>query len=259
MRWKKRKGYGRAVYSSLLFLAIVFFLASWLINKSDWAGLLLNLSTEFLGVVAIFFLLEEVFLWNPQEEVEEKIEAIKGQISQLETNLGSLEIVKGEKRIYPTFIKAIDIAGVKGIRSTALGGRQTINEGIKQWFEANNKWFETDQVNFHKKVVKISNRAELEANKELYAITRNHPGYIVYYIELENLAGLDVLILDNKEVWIAFPPIKGKDELSFAIRIKNEEITAAISNWYDNFLWDSGEPLTDEVIKRLDGKFPLTH
>ena len=55
---------------------------------------------------------------------------------------------------------------------------------------------------------------------------------------VETKWGLDVLIIDNKHLIIAFPEITADESLRKGILFKNKpELVNSIREWYDNYLW----------------------
>jgi len=54
--------------------------------------------------------------------------------------------------------------------------------------------------------------------------------------------GLDVLIIDNRHLLIAFPEIGSDESLRKGILFKNRpDLVEGIRDWYDNYLWNNAE------------------
>jgi len=74
---RKQKGrYLLAIYSVVVFIAIEIGMLAFRQSNSVWQSLLLNLSTELLGAVFVFFLVNVVFLigeWDLSERVNELV------------------------------------------------------------------------------------------------------------------------------------------------------------------------------------------
>ncbi len=76
MNRKQKLRYLLAIYLVVAFVAIIIGIVAFNQNSETWQSLLLNLSTEFLGVVFVFFLVNIVFLiddWDLSERVNELV------------------------------------------------------------------------------------------------------------------------------------------------------------------------------------------
>lgn len=73
MNRKQRTRYLLAVYLIVVFVAVILGLIAFSCGNDTWQSMLLNLSTELLGVAFIFFLINRVFLieeWGISDRVE---------------------------------------------------------------------------------------------------------------------------------------------------------------------------------------------
>lgn len=87
MNKKHLRRWGWAVYTVVGLLAIIFLLVGFKTNNEFWKAVLLNLSTEFLGITLFFFLVKEILGWHPEEVRKEDIEGIISEkLSQLQGN-----------------------------------------------------------------------------------------------------------------------------------------------------------------------------
>lgn len=80
MSKRQKSRYLFAVYLVVAFIAIILALVAFQRGNDTWQSLLLNLSTELLGVVFLFFLVNYFFLlddWNLSEQVEELLKQLE--------------------------------------------------------------------------------------------------------------------------------------------------------------------------------------
>jgi hypothetical protein len=76
MNRKQKLRYLLAIYLIVAFIAVIIGIIAFRQNDDVWQSLLLNLSTEFLGVVFVFLLVNVVFLigdWDLSERVSELV------------------------------------------------------------------------------------------------------------------------------------------------------------------------------------------
>ena len=88
----KLRRWGWSVYAFIGSLAIILLIGSLITPSGPWKSILLNLSTEFLGVAVLFFVVKELLGWRPEEEQQKKTEQV---ISEVVARLS--EIPRGPK------------------------------------------------------------------------------------------------------------------------------------------------------------------
>lgn len=84
MNRKQKTRYLLAIYLVVAFIAVILGLFAFNRDNDTWQSVLLNLSTELLGVVFLFFLVNYLFLiddWNLSERVEKLITRIESMNS----------------------------------------------------------------------------------------------------------------------------------------------------------------------------------
>ena len=89
MNRRQKARYLLAVYLVVACLAIILSLIAFNRNTDTWQSLLLNLSTELLGVVLVFFLVNFLFLvddWNLSERVERLVKRLESRVNPAATD-----------------------------------------------------------------------------------------------------------------------------------------------------------------------------
>jgi hypothetical protein len=77
---KKKERYLLAVYLVVLFLSIILVFIGVKLSEGDARDIILNISTELIAVVLIFFIINKVFLvdqWNAEEKIEDLKKSIE--------------------------------------------------------------------------------------------------------------------------------------------------------------------------------------
>ena len=271
--------------SSLVLIGLL----SWIVtpeSKSDaflqtvvinLIGFLINLAGFFFSLVIYFYLVQKYLRYDPQSDRAKKIldsldDLYKELInyfkerSQQQEAQKSLQIIVGRDNVYNAFLEAQQALNPQEIKSTALGGRSELTNEIGNFLAATVEGINQGSIISHEKVVKITTLKELEACEALLKkreeIKENLPDddedkerfrdkFDIRYIKPEDFAALDILIFDDKEIWIAFPPSPGDNNLDAAIGIKNSEITKEIVRWFTYFLFKRSHPLDKAALSRI--------
>lgn len=100
-----------AVYLFLAALAIILALIGikYIQNDSPTRDLIINLSTEILGVVIIFFIVNQLFLLNKEKDFTKQIESLKDGIKSKFSPLVWEFDIKDKLRLEEWFLKAKSI------------------------------------------------------------------------------------------------------------------------------------------------------
>lgn len=260
MSEKRNRGFDRSVNILVLVTSLVIFGIGAYLSDSVISQWLIGISGNLFIISGLFFIIQEWLAYHPErnsiDTIENKLETIQLEISTLKAaqENNQLKVVQGEDKIYPAFIKARNEINAQELRSTALGGRKSMTKGIKWWLEENHKWLKEGAVLVHEKVFRVGDTNDIQSLREYLELSKDLVGNSVRYIEPIRLSGLDIVILDAKEAWIAFPPVAGHDEVSFAISTRDPLIVSNLRMWYETHLWNASTEVTSETLAALEKK-----
>ena len=166
-----------------------------------------------------------------------KLENIEKSLNELKEwirTIAPAEVIDGRDEIYKSALEIINEVE-STIRATSFGKK----EHIPDWYleEVANKLKEKKEEGkpVEYRVVmsphKRSRRSEIFEKEGVSDYLRRR------YIN--TTWGLDVLIVDNKHLLIAFPEVGADESVRKGILFKNKvELVRSIKEWYDAYLWE---------------------
>jgi len=135
MNKKNKKKYYIAIYTIILCLSVIFCLVGFEMDENNnWQSVLINLSTELLGVVLVFFLVNYLFSiddWNLSERIQKLLISLENP-----KKLSAEQFFKKSPNIehYIKNSKSIDLLGfslTNVLNKYVATLRDNINDGVK--------------------------------------------------------------------------------------------------------------------------------
>jgi len=212
----------RNVDSVILSIVGIVSVVIGVLNYSKLEGLILFT----IGLICTSITIERFFKF---ENIEERLNELKKII---QTMIPAV-LIEGADEIYRNAIEIIDdVESV--IRATSFGKEERTPDYYLEAIAKKLKKSEEEGKPIEYRVV-MSLEKKNERSKILdeFGVEKWFKrGYV------ETKWGLDVLIIDNKHLIIAFPELTADETLRKGILFKNKpELVNNIREWYDNYLW----------------------
>lgn len=243
---------GRAVYLLLAAIGIIVYLVAIFTAKAgDHYDFLVSLSAGLIGVTVVFFVVDQFFEWKP-EIVQAKKAQDKHEQEMRDTFAGLHERLDRMSDNFEKVVPALFLPDAKStyragtdliteartmIRATALGKGKA--EAPREWLEAVAEQLrsgkESGRPIYYRLV--ISRAGDRAMRDEVFA--QRGVQDFVEYCPVDTTWGLNVLIVDDKHLVIAFPEFGNEPALRLGIAISNQrDLIRGICGWYDNCVWE---------------------
>ena len=192
-----------------------------------------------IGSICISLAIERFFKF---ENIEKGLNELKNRIEIIVPS----EVIDGKNNIYEAAIEIINDTE-KTIRATSFSKQESIPENYIKAV-ANRLKECKDKGNPIEYRVVISSPWKDRRSKFF-----NQAGVSQYfkprYVDIS--CGLDILIVDNKHLLIAFPELSADESLRKGILFKsNPKLVDSIREWYDSYLWQNAKEIKQDKINK---------
>lgn len=180
-----------------------------------------------VGSICISIAIERFFKF---ENIEESLNELKKKI---ETIVPS-EVIDGRDEIYKVARELINDAK-NIVRATSFSrNERTPDDYLKAVAEKLKECKDKGKPIEYRVVISSHKNRRIEIFDQYGVSEYFKPRYI------DTTWGLDVLIVDNKHLLIAFPELSTDESLRKGILFRNKpELVNSIREWYDNYLWQN--------------------
>lgn len=271
---------GWALYTIVFVIAVLLLLLAGRYYKVGTSHeVLLHLGSDLLAVALIFFFVDQIFRWNPEEEQQKQQEAFldsaKEQLAQtwaalnqyeqqfqrvLEKSLGGTylsgdqEIYRSAIRLYESVSDQVRVVQIAGgpqppdwygeTAAKILSAKKSCGKLVK--FDG---LLVLDLENLPKDFV-----ARMAARLSIYDRHGVADLVSVYLLHSPHPVGLAVFIVDRKHAHISLTKKSGIKNLQSAIVFENQPLIAAdLADWFDQLVVRSAMPYETWLQSHTEG------
>jgi len=183
-----------------------------------------------LGVICISISIER---FVKLENIEKDLNELKRRIE----TVVPVEIIEGKDRVYES-AKEIVKDAKSFIRATSLSEQATAPEDYLKTVAGKLKESKDQGNPIEYRIVMSSGKKNEDKQWRSEIFNEYGVSKLVNSVDVDITWGMDVLIVDNKHLLIAFPELITDKSLRRGILFKNNsELVNSIREWYDNYLW----------------------